>query len=612
MIKSLEGRIVGLGVLILCALLGLAALLLQSSRQMEDSFAWVAHTQQVLRATAEPVDLVRQVESELRGAVISDDHTAQLRLEPLLGRAARDLDHLVRLTADHPVQNSRAIRLRQVLLERSDYLAEGFRLWRRGHAVNTAAGISKSRNDRAHALMAEVDRSRNALIATEERLLALRSHQAAQRLASNKRLLMIGVPVMALLIILALAIIVRTIRRPAQALVNAMEALDADHTAERLDERTMGSLEFGRIARGYNAMIERLRAALARQAASEDNLQAVNLQLQDRSAALEARSQVIERLGSMAHRMQASRTDEELADVVQRFLPQILPGLSGALYAHNNSRNCLVQIAGWGTPFDAVERFSPDECWALRLGQSHYLSNPSADIACKHAAGRPTYHCEPLLAGGEVVGLLYLDSVVEAEMQFRLKAVAEDVSSALVNHRLQRNLREQTIRDPLTGLFNRRYLEEALKTEIARSTRSHAPFTVVMCDVDHFKRFNDEHGHDAGDHVLKAVAAEMQANFRDGDVVCRFGGEEFTIIAPESTPERLSQRIERLRQAIGALRLRNGHQSLGTITMSFGLAGFAQGSTMEGAALLQAADEALYRAKRDGRNRAVIADQLAA
>jgi diguanylate cyclase (GGDEF)-like protein len=595
--KSLVSRIVGLGVLILCALLALTALLLTSSRHMGDSYAWVSHTQRVLRATAEPVYLVRQVESELRSTAISEDSTNRRDLKPLLDRAAGHLDELVRLTADNPVQNDRAKALRSALLQRSALMME----------TRSGASQHPSRSDEARTLMAQVERYREALVATEERLLVARSREAAQRSAWNRTLLMIGVPVMGLLIALALAIIVRTIRHPARALVEAMEAMDATNSAPPLDHRRMQSREFARIARGYNAMIERLDEARTLHVDSEKRLQALNHELKDRSADLEARNQVIERLGLMAHRMQAARTDEELAEVVSRFLPRILPGLPGAVYAHNNSRNLLVQIASWGTPFGATDRFSPDECWALRLGQSHWLNGGDEDVACKHVEDRSTYHCEPLLAGGEVIGLLYLAAAVEPEMLFRLKAVAEDISSALVNHRLQRDLREQTIRDPLTGLFNRRYLEEALKTEIARSTRSRAPMTVVMCDVDHFKCFNDEHGHDAGDHVLKAVAAEMQAFFRGGDVVCRYGGEEFTVIAPGTTPEALSGRIDRLRLSIGNLQLHFGGRALGSVSVSFGLAAFVENMASDGSTLLQAADEALYRAKREGRNRAVIA-----
>ncbi|KAK0330083.1 hypothetical protein LTR94_034241, partial [Friedmanniomyces endolithicus] len=142
----------------------------------------------------------------------------------------------------------------------------------------------------------------------------------------------------------------------------------------------------------------------------------------------------------------------------------------------------------------------------------------------------------------------------------------------MVNQKLQRDLKEQTIRDPLTGLFNRRYMEEALALEVARAARSGAPLCVVMCDVDHFKRFNDEFGHDAGDVVLQAVAAELGHRFRDGDIVCRYGGEEFIIIAPGTTAEALAPRVETVRQAIAAIALRLGKQPLGSSTMSFGVA----------------------------------------
>jgi diguanylate cyclase (GGDEF)-like protein len=604
--RSLVSRIVGFGVLITCALLGLAVLLASSSQHMADSFAWITHTHQVLRAAQEPANLVRQVESELRGAVVYDDRARDRDWQPLLERAAQDLDRLVRLTADNPMQNARAKTLQAALLKRSALLATSIAQRRDGAP---GAAVAVGTDDEALRLMAQVDNARGALIAAEERLLVERRTQAGERMEWNRRLLIIGVPIVAFLIAFALFMTVRDIRRPSRAVMNAMEAMGGSNSVAPLDERTMHSLEFARIARGYNAMIARLEEAMALQGRSEEALQALNVQLHERSAALEVRNQVIERLGLMAHRMQAARTDDELADVISCFLPQILPGLSGAVYAYNNSRNLLVQIATWGTASDAADRFSPEECWALRLGQSHGLTPAREDVACKHVDGESPYHCEPLLAGGEVIGLLYLGSTVDAEMQFRLRAVAEDISSALVNHRLQRNLREQTIRDPLTGLFNRRYLEESLKMEIARSVRSKAPLTVVMCDLDHFKRFNDEYGHDAGDHVLKAFAAALQAHFRGGDVVCRYGGEEFTIIVPGALPTALGARVEYLRTAINALQLHFGRQALGPVSASFGLAAFHESMPGDGSTLLHAADEALYRAKREGRNCVVIAEQ---
>jgi diguanylate cyclase (GGDEF)-like protein len=189
--------------------------------------------------------------------------------------------------------------------------------------------------------------------------------------------------------------------------------------------------------------------------------------------------------------------------------------------------------------------------------------------------------------------------------------LSENIASALVNHRLQRGLREQTIRDPLTGLFNRRYMEETLALEIARAMRSGNPLCLIMCDIDHFKRFNDEFGHDAGDAVLQTVAAELRSRFREGDVVCRFGGEEFTVIAPSTSTEAIASRAEFVRQTISEVAVQQGGRTLGSITMSFGIAAWESGMDREGISLIKSADVALYDAKQQGRNRVVVDNRCA-
>ncbi len=267
---------------------------------------------------------------------------------------------------------------------------------------------------------------------------------------------------------------------------------------------------------------------------------------------------------------------------------------------------CSSRSPIWGDFETGPDGFAPDQCWALRRGQAHWVAQPGSDIVCTHAVHEEVYHCEPLLAGGEVIGVLHLRGQLGVESRFRLTVLAENIASALVNHRLQRSLREQTIRDPLTGLFNRRYMEEAMTLEIARAARSGAPLSIVMCDVDHFKRFNDDHGHDAGDAVLQAVAAVMKSRFRDGDVVCRFGGEEFTIIAPGTSSEALMTRVEAVRLAIAELNIKQNGRTLGATSMSFGIATWDDTMARDGSTLIQAADAALYEAKREGRNRATI------
>jgi diguanylate cyclase (GGDEF)-like protein len=440
----------------------------------------------------------------------------------------------------------------------------------------------------------------------EERALQTSRQDAAdKRLVSGRRLAIIGAVVVALLVIGSFTLLIRGIRRPLATMMHAMTALGDGEQDARIDT-AMGSEEFNRLAEGYNAMAERLRNAVADQANSERQLQTANAELHRNSETLRERGSVIELLGGMSHRMQAARTDDELAQIIKVFVPRVLPNVPGALYAHNNSRNCLVPIASWGGTDVPSEGFTPERCWALRRGQSHYVAEPGRDIMCSHVGEDEVYHCEPLLAGGEVIGVLYLQGQVENENRFRMNVLTENIASALVNHRLQRSLREQTIRDPLTGLFNRRYMEETLKLEIARASRADTPLSLVMCDVDHFKRFNDEFGHDAGDAVLQVVAAEMRSRFRDGDVICRFGGEEFTIIAPGTTADALAGRVEVVRRAIAELTVRHNNRSLGSTSMSFGIATWSNTMARDGSTLIQAADVALYQSKREGRNRATI------
>jgi diguanylate cyclase (GGDEF)-like protein len=178
-------------------------------------------------------------------------------------------------------------------------------------------------------------------------------------------------------------------------------------------------------------------------------------------------------------------------------------------------------------------------------------------------------------------------------------------------HKLLENearLRELSIRDPLTGLFNRRYLEEALALEILRAERKRIPIGIIMADIDHFKPFNDNHGHAAGDAVLVQVGNFLRTHVRASDIVCRYGGEEFLLILPEATPKITLTRAESMRADAGRLHVRHEGQVLESVTLSLGVAMYPEHG-FTGDTLLAAADAAMYRAKREGRDRVVIANQ---
>ncbi|HAS50390.1 MAG TPA: hypothetical protein DCS21_01010, partial [Gammaproteobacteria bacterium] len=174
------------------------------------------------------------------------------------------------------------------------------------------------------------------------------------------------------------------------------------------------------------------------------------------------------------------------------------------------------------------------------------------------------------------------------------------------NLQLREALREQAIRDPLTGLFNRRYLDETLHRELHRCQRDHQPLAVAMLDIDHFKHFNDVYGHEAGDAVLQVVGGLLRQSLRASDIACRYGGEELTLILPGSTLADARIRLDSLRCAIMQLRVVYKKDDLPTITVSIGIAAAGEQET-DGAALLGRADTALYLAKEQGRNRVIAA-----
>jgi diguanylate cyclase (GGDEF)-like protein len=588
----------------------LVALLLNTNLQMRAEFSRVEHTQLVIQTLDAAMADLSDAENGQRGFLLTRDATYATTFDHKAADAFVQMTLLARLTTDDPEQNARVMALREVIGQRVQMMRGPIQMARQKRFADAVAVVF-ARVGGLH-LSQEIDRRADEIKREERRLLELRDAAVQSQSTRSGRLVAIGGPVIIGILILCIVLLIRSVHRPITSMLSAMAAFGAGDRASRVPPKT-GTREFDKLAQAYNQMADMVvDAASLREVASDVELHRANEELRRHGEVLRARGEVIELLGGMAHRMQAARTDEELAAVIHCFVPRVLPGVPGALFAHNNSRNLLVRLAMWGPIGDMPEAFSPDQCWGLRRGQSHFIDAPGADVICAHVAD-PTaiYHCEPLLAGGEVIGVLYLDGAVEPESRFRLTALTENIASALHNHSLQRGLREQTIRDPLTSLFNRRYMEETLDLEIARASRGCTPLSLIMCDVDHFKRFNDQFGHDAGDAVLRSVAAQMRSHFRDGEVVCRYGGEEFTIIAPGTEPGMLAERAEQLREAICAMSARHGGQPLGPVTMSFGIAGWSE-TMRDGATLIQVADATLYRAKHNGRNQVLIADRHSA
>lgn len=314
--------------------------------------------------------------------------------------------------------------------------------------------------------------------------------------------------------------------------------------------------------------------------------------------------------------LQSCRSFEEALSVSQRTFNRLLPDLGGALYLTRASKDYAERRFTWGQlPSTTHELAAPDDCWAQRRGQTYAVHDLQRDVKCAHVELPPQDHlatslCIPMNVQGEALGFLYLAREGEGPIRRAMlaEAAAEQLALALFNLRLQDQLRVQSIRDPLTGLFNRRYLEESLARETARALRHGGQVAVLMLDVDHFKRFNDEHGHEAGDAVLKCVGELLGGQCRAEDVPCRYGGEEFVLILPDMDAKFALQRAEQIREVIARAEPTHLGRPLPAITVSVGVATYpAQALRPDG--LLRCADAALYAAKKAGRNRALMAPE---
>ncbi|HVP37623.1 MAG TPA: diguanylate cyclase [Candidatus Saccharimonadales bacterium] len=407
---------------------------------------------------------------------------------------------------------------------------------------------------------------------------------------------------------IARALILRRLR----ALAGVADRLSAGDLSARADVR--GLDEFAVVASAFNGMAERLLAMLRHEQGARDELAETVNRL------VEQRTREVETLGKLGDMLQASQSVEEAYQVMGRMLGQLFPGTSGVICIQSGPYAILEATVAWG-PYPEAGRtavFKADDCWALRRGRPYLVPEGSEELRCAHLPdpAPSAYACFPMVAHGDQVGLLHLETPPGAdggarslgEGRQRLAAtVAEQLALSLANLRLRETLRRQSVRDPLTGLFNRRYMEETLERELRRAERAERPLSLILLDLDHFKDINDTFGHEAGDAALRAVAQMLMANLRAGDAACRFGGEEFVVILPEASLEDACRRAEMLCEAVRRVRPVHTERDLGTLAASLGVAAFPRhGVTAE--AVMRAADAALYRAKAEGRGRVVVAD----
>ena len=520
-------------------------------------------------------DLSQSIPTRLKELNLSATGASQLQnrvaqLDALATEKLKELQQTITLRRDHGFEAANEV----VMTHRGKQLMD-----RAGEVVNQIKAVQR----------AEIDRRGVELQEVHERLVIG---------------LVLGTLAVAACVLLTNGLIVRSVRRPLEELKKGISRIAAGDLTQDID--AYGNDELNQLARAFNAMMTDLRTERASRQSAEEEVARGAISLKAHSLELERRTRTIDLLGRMANRLPGSKDEPEFVRVIERFVPQILPGARGALYVLSNSQNLLRRIGEWNEPTGSAAEFAPSECWGIRRGHPHAVSDASNDVVCPHVnAGELIgYRCLPLVAQGETVGLFYIEERQgEAEINDQdLHALVETIGLSLVNMRLQEKLRNQSIRDPLTGLFNRRYLEESLELECSRAERSREPIGIVMLDVDHFKRFNDTFGHEAGDVVLKRIGEILSRAVRQGDVACRFGGEEFVLVLPGTGVAEAMEVAERVRLSVQKLEVSYRNQPLGKTTVSLGVATYPAAGRAP-TELIDAADQALYAAKNAGRDR---------
>ena len=523
-----------------------------------------------------------------RAAALKDHLAATLRMAPP-SQVSTDSSKALALL-DGIAGAGRDARPAQVLRD-----AETVETITRRYALEAEAAESKvmtfitQRNPQAAADV--IHRQYDAFAAAEEGRLAsqIAAGRSATRLAEG---VAVAIPVAVMALLLVGFYHATGATGAIDGMIDASRGLAAGDLTRRVPAQRGD--EIGQLAAAFNDMAQQIA-------------------IRDRRSAL---------LRQMSEMLEASASVEEALAVVSGYAEEMFPGTFGGVYLTRASRDHVEMASSWGADHahPLPTGFVPDDCWAMRRGQPHAVDARRGGVLCRHAASPPPAAtlCLPLTAQGETLGVLLMavpaaavaapaasPSLSDAEVALA-RAAGDRAALAIANLKLRETLRAQSVRDSLTGVYNRRYLEETLEREIRRAERTHQPVGLIIFDIDGFKRFNDTFGHEAGDAYLRELGGLLREQFRREDVVCRYGGDEFVIVLPEASLEATMQRAQLLGEAVENLVVTYHGLPMGSATLSLGVAAFPDHGAA-GEAVLRSADAALYRAKQNGRARAEFA-----
>jgi diguanylate cyclase (GGDEF)-like protein/PAS domain S-box-containing protein len=652
------GLVASLGVLIVIGVVSQ-----DSEGRREAAVRWTVHTHEVVEELQQVLYGISAGDSASRGFAMSGDDAFLVEIEGGIEDMLRAAAQVRRLTGDNQAQQLRLDRLQPMLAERARLLRARLEMVRTGESPPmppTAYRLSQDARSLAEEMLRE-----------ERDLLARRSETERVEAEHMRRILFGGVAASAAVLLGAFLLLYREIRRRrriesdlltkhgllrsiVQGAGDAIFVKDLqgrylmtndvgarllgptpNGTGERADEVSVDSAIGKRIAdhdldvirSGETRTVEEVvlvggvpHVHSVTRAPHRDadghlvGLIGISRDITERHDKEQAHLREITLLLQNGELLQACHGVEEAYEVIAKAAPRFFSEASGTVFMFPPSRDALEARASWGSAAASPPRgFAPEDCWALRRGQPHFVADSRHGLMCPHVtAPLPgSTLCQPLIAQGDVMGILHLEAEAPLKEDLRRRAglVGEQMSMALANLGLRETLRNQSIRDPLTGLFNRRYLEETLERELRRAIRAGEPLGVLMIDVDHFKQFNDLHGHEAGDYVLREVAATLRRATRASDVASRMGGEEMVILLPGADLIQAERKADQLRDQVSQLEMKQLGNPLGQVSIWVGVSVLPNHG--EGAAeLLRIADSAMYRSKREGRNRVSVGPQL--
>jgi diguanylate cyclase (GGDEF)-like protein len=555
---SIERRVSSGFAVALIGLSTIGGLAYWSTNQLIKTARWVEHTHQVITHLESLLAQLSSAEAGQRGYIITDNEPYLETYHLSTHSITATVQEIRELTRDNATQQERLQRLAPALKRRLTLLDEVLTAKEQG---GFAAAQRLIEQDVGRELTSDILQTINAMLEEEHKLLALRLEQS--QLTARNTLLVVGLGGLLAFVLVPLVgfTINRDVRQRKQVEVKLQEN-------EHALKQWVGELE-------------------------------------------QHRGEIMQ-LGELSDMLQACFTLEEAYAVSGELVQRLFPHTAGGIFMINDSKTLVETVAIWGEHPSIATLFGPAECWSLRRGRAYFLADGQSSLRCHHVQSPFPEQtlCVPMMAQGEALGIIHLVATETEQLsqakQLLATTVAEHVAIALANLKLRETLKNQSIRDPLTGLFNRRYMEESIEREMRRSERSGQPLGIIMLDVDHFKRFNDTFGHEAGDVVLRELGQFLKSMVRGSDIACRYGGEEFMLLLPEASIDITHQRAELIRNGMKHLTLEYRRQALGMVTLSLGAASFPEhGSTLE--AVIRAADAALYKAKHQGRDQVVVA-----